>query len=91
MYYYNGSVYIEDEDQCQTCANFVNDVNCPLLQALGMGLVTLNDNMIVTNCGFYKEFKRNLRIIRPGEKDSPPPPSNDSQPPLNNIRRLKPS
>lgn len=85
MYYYNGSVYVEDEDQCQNCSNFVNDVNCPLLQALGMNLVVLQDNMFVTNCGFYKEFKRNLRVV--GKIETPP--NNDTEPPINNVRRLR--
>lgn len=83
MYYYNGSVYVEDEDQCQTCANFAQGVACPLLHALGAGVVTLQDNMIVTNCGFYKEFKRNLRLI-----SKEVTPDNDDHTPDNNVRRL---
>ena len=83
MYYYNGSVYIEDEDQCQTCSNFTKGVACPLLQALGMGVVIMKDNMYVTNCGFYKEFKRHLRLISDNV-----PPKNDDETPKNNVKRL---
>ena len=80
MYYYNGSVYVEDEDQCQTCTNFAQGVACPLLQALGMGIVVMEDNMYVTNCGFYKEFKRKLRLI---SDNNDPPEDNDKMPPSN--------
>lgn len=82
MYYFEGSVYIEDDDQCQTCVNFAKGVACPLLQALGMGMVVLQDSMIVTNCGFYVEFKRKLKVIK--EDTSP-----ENKPPENNIRQLK--
>lgn len=85
MYYYNGSVYIEDEDQCQTCTNFAQGVACPLLQALGMGVVVMQDNMYVTNCGFYKEFKRHLRVIKNDDKT----PENDDDQPGNNLKILK--
>jgi hypothetical protein len=85
MYYYNGSVYVEDEDQCQTCANFAKGVACPLLQALGMGLVVMQDSMVVTNCGFYKEFKRHLRLISKNE----PPEDNDNSSPDDKVRKFK--
>lgn len=84
MYYYNNSVYVEDEDQCQTCSNFAQGVACPLLQALGMGMVVLQDSMIVTNCGFYKEFKRHLRLM-PSSND----PKDDNDEKSNKIRKFK--
>lgn len=63
MYYYNGSVHVEKEDQCITCKNFTEGVACPLLQALAMGLVTLDGTLYVTNCGFYEEFVRKLKLV----------------------------
>lgn len=63
MYYDNGSVYVEKNDQCITCKNFVKGVACPLLQALAMGIVTLEGLMYVTNCGFYEEFVRHLKLV----------------------------
>ena len=68
MYYDEDQVFIENDDQCLTCENYARGVACPLLEALGQGVVYLEDSMTVTNCGFYKEFKRNLRIVRNEEK-----------------------
>ena len=84
MYYYNGSVYIEDEDQCQNCSNFVQGVACPLIQALGMGLVVMQDNLYVTNCGFFSEFKRKLQLLKSNES-----PTKDDKSPKNNVKRMK--
>ncbi len=64
MYCFDDVVYIEDDDQCISCENYARGVACPLIEALGMGVVYLEDNLTVTNCGFYKEFKRNLRIVK---------------------------
>lgn len=63
MYYADGNVYVEKEDQCISCKNFAEGVECPLLQALAMGLVTLEGMLNVTNCGFYKEYVRHLKIV----------------------------
>ncbi len=68
MYFEDGSVFVEKQDQCMTCSNFVRGVACPLLQALGMGVVTLDGVMYVTNCGFYKEHVRHLRLIHSDEQ-----------------------
>jgi hypothetical protein len=87
MYFYNGSVYVEDEDQCISCANFARGVACPLLQALGMGLVVMQDNMVVTNCGFYKEFRRHLKLIQ--NNNNSPPEDNDDESSDNKLRRFK--
>lgn len=64
MYCIDNIVYIEDEDQCLTCENYAKGVACPLLEALGEGVVYLEDSLTVTNCGFYKEFKRTLKLVR---------------------------
>ena len=64
MYCIDGTVYIEDEDQCLSCDNYAKGVACPLLEALGQGVVYLEDSLTVTNCGFYKEFKRTLKIVK---------------------------
>lgn len=89
MYFIDGKVYIEEEDQCQTCQHFVQGVACPLIEALGMGAVTLTENMIVTNCGFYKEFKRTLSIVVEEETDLDDD-DDDLEPPKDNIRKLRP-
>lgn len=68
MYCIDDTVFIEDEDQCLTCENYAKGVACPLLEALGQGVVYLEDNLTVTNCGFYKEFKRMLSIVKKEEK-----------------------
>lgn len=67
MYCIDDIVYIEDEDQCITCENYSRGVACPLIEALAQGVVFLEDNMTVKNCGFYKEFKRTLRVVKPEE------------------------
>lgn len=64
MYCIDDTVFIDDDDQCITCDNYARGVACPLLEALGQGLVYLEDSLTVTNCGFYKEFKRNLTIVK---------------------------
>jgi len=63
MYYADGKIYIEEDDQCMTCENYAKGVACPLLMALGEGVVFLDGDLTVEDCGFYKEFKRNLRIV----------------------------
>lgn len=68
MYCIDQTVYIEDDDQCLTCENYARGVACPLLEALGQGVVCLEDCMTVKNCGFYKEFKRTLKVVKKEEK-----------------------
>ncbi len=65
-----GKIFIEDDDQCLTCENYARGVACPLLEALGSGIVYLEDSMIVTNCGFYKEFKRTLKLVQDDNKEN---------------------
>lgn len=60
----NNTTYIEDDDQCITCENYAKGVACPLLEALGQGVVYLEGNLTVSNCGFYKEFKRHLKLVK---------------------------
>ena len=67
MYCEDYRVFIEDDDQCITCENYAKGVSCPLLEALGSGVVFLEDSLTVTNCGFYKEFKRMLKIVKKEE------------------------
>lgn len=64
MYCIDYTIYIEDDDQCLTCDNYARGVSCPLLEALGQGVVYLEDSLTVTNCGFYKEFKRTLTLVK---------------------------
>ncbi len=63
MYCEDGKVFVEKEDQCMSCKNFKKGVECPLLQALGLGMVSLDGVMYVTNCGFYLENKRHLKLV----------------------------
>ena len=63
MYCDGGKVFVEKEDQCMSCKNFKKGVECPLLQALGFGVVTLEGTLYVTNCGFYAEYKRHLNLV----------------------------
>lgn len=70
--YYDGEVHIEPEDQCFTCEYFLKGVQCPLLEALGVGVVNLEGDVYVSNCGFYKEFKRHLRVVEPSSEKSNP-------------------
>lgn len=64
MYCVDYTVYIEDDDQCLNCENYTKGVACPLLEALGQGVVYLEDSLTVTNCGFFKEFKRTLKLVK---------------------------
>ena len=63
-------VYIEDDDICLTCENYVKDFDCPLLGALIQGDVFIEDSLIITKCGMYKEFKRVLHIVRKKENEN---------------------
>lgn len=62
--FYDGSVNIEEDDQCFTCQHFVKGVACPLLEALGMGVAELTGEIVVRNCGFYVKFERHLKVLR---------------------------
>ena len=58
------SVYIEDEDQCNTCEYFLTGIMCPLLEALATGIAFLDGDVYVKNCGFYVPHVRHLSIVR---------------------------
>lgn len=68
MYCVDFTIYIEDDDQCTICEYYAKGVACPLLEALGSGFVYLEDNLTVKNCGFYKEFKRTLKLVKNNDK-----------------------
>jgi hypothetical protein len=63
--YYDGKVFLEEEDQCYSCKYVKESTLCPLLEALAAGVAHLNSDILVKNCGFYVEYKRHLRIIEP--------------------------
>jgi hypothetical protein len=73
--YYDGSVHVEEDDQCYSCEYFLQGVKCPLLEALALGVVSLDGDVQVKNCGFYKKFVRSLRLVDlKKDPDQPPPP-----------------
>ncbi len=72
MYFENGNITIEDDDQCITCENLQKGIACPLVQALAEGVVFIEDSLNVSNCGFYKKFERHLRLVIPITDDIPP-------------------
>ncbi len=57
-------IFIEEDDQCNSCENYQRGVSCPLMEALGCGLVYLEGEMTVKNCGFYKKFSRSLKLVK---------------------------
>ncbi|MBX2861454.1 MAG: hypothetical protein KTR14_09465 [Vampirovibrio sp.] len=74
--YDDGTIHIEKDDQCFTCEHFAKGVSCPLLEAMAVGVVQLQQDITVKNCGFYKEFKRHLSVVEnrhtDGSGDTPP-------------------
>lgn len=70
MYCENGRIFIEEEDQCLDCKNYAEGVSCPLLTALGLGVVYLEDSLTVTNCGFFERFERHLHVVRKDDDDN---------------------
>jgi hypothetical protein len=67
--YYDGTVHIEEDDQCYSCEYFLKGVQCPLLEALALGVVSLGGDVVVRNCGFYKKFKRALYLVDPANAE----------------------
>ncbi len=61
--YRDGSIHIEEDDQCFSCKFYLKGVSCPLLEALALGVVELQSDMTVQNCGFYEKFERKLRLL----------------------------
>ncbi len=68
--YYDGCVHIEEDDQCFTCEYYLKGVSCPLLEALAMGVVELQSEILVRNCGFYQKFERHLKVVDFHQGDS---------------------
>lgn len=68
MYCDKGKVFIEDDDQCMNCKNYANGMACPLLTALALGVVYLEDTLTVTNCGFFQKFERSLHLVKDNEE-----------------------
>ncbi|MFR1673000.1 MAG: hypothetical protein ACLSWI_08670, partial [Candidatus Gastranaerophilaceae bacterium] len=68
MYCDKGKVFIEDDDQCMNCKNYANGMACPLLTALALGVVYLEDTLTVTNCGFFQKFERCLHLVKDNEE-----------------------
>ena len=64
MYSSGDKIFIEDDDLGNSCENYVKTFDCPLISALSEGDVFLEDSLVVTRCGFYKEFVRNLHILK---------------------------
>ena len=70
MYFYNGNIYIEEDDECITCENIQKGIACPLVLAIAQGAVFIDDSLNVLNCGFYKKHERHLRLVIPVENSS---------------------
>jgi hypothetical protein len=91
MYVEDGVVRIDPDDQCASCQYFLKGVSCPLIEALGVGIVSLEIEVSVTNCGFYKEFKRHLQVIKT-EAPEPEAPSdgasNTGKKPVKRAKKL---
>ena len=63
MFDNEGTILIEEDDQCFICEYYQKGVSCPLLEALATGVVFLHSDIRVRNCGFYVEFERKLRLV----------------------------
>lgn len=64
MYYHNGELDLDDDDQCGSCYYLIGENKCPLLAALVQNFVFLSDPATIDNCGMYKEHERHLRVVR---------------------------
>jgi hypothetical protein len=65
--YFDRAIHIEPEDQCFTCEYFAKHVRCPLLEGLATGVVKLEDDVVVQNCGLYQPYQRHLSVVRATE------------------------
>lgn len=72
MYFDGTNVHIEEDDQCFSCEYFMKGVTCPLLEALAQGVVELQGDVQVSNCGFYIKFERHLKLVDPAEAAGEP-------------------
>ena len=62
--FFEDHVHIEESDQCFSCEYFRKSVACPLLEALAVGVATLEGEVLVKNCGFYVEYTPHLKIVK---------------------------
>lgn len=67
MYFEDGYVHIEEDDECISCENLQKSKACPLVMAIAQGVVFIDDSLNVVNCGFYKKFERHLKLVVPIE------------------------
>ena len=63
MYVFENAVWLDKDDQCNSCEHYLRGQTCPLIEALGTGVAELTEEITVQNCGFYKEFTRHLRVV----------------------------
>lgn len=57
MYCVESKVFIENDDLCISCQNYVQDLNCPLLSALAQGDVFLENSLQVQTADFIENLK----------------------------------
>lgn len=88
--FYDGSIHIEEDDQCYTCEFFLKGVMCPLLEALAVGVAHLEGDVQVKNCGFYVEFKRHLHVVEHPEQSAEvaDSPAQEAPPKTDRIKRF---
>lgn len=62
-----GVLHAEEDDQCYTCRYSEGKKPCPLVEALAYGLVSIateSEDLTVSDCTFYKEKNKHLRIVK---------------------------
>lgn len=60
MYEHEGAIHIEKDDQCWMCQH---QLTCPVMEGLALGVLLLDGEMTVQNCGFYKKKECHLKIV----------------------------
>jgi len=61
-----GQIYIDDaNDQCITCKYYAagRRVTCPLLVAVGRGMVSFEGDLFVEDCPIFEVFENPLRLV----------------------------
>lgn len=87
--FYDGDVHIEEDDQCFNCEHFLKGVQCPLLEALAEKVVFLDGDIVVRNCGFYREFKRHLTLLKADEQPEETDSDDNTPPNGGNTRQMR--
>jgi hypothetical protein len=64
MYFEDGNLFIETQDQCYTCKHLKGKKLCPLIDAISAGVVALSDDICVNDCGLYAATSRHLKIVK---------------------------